>query len=1058
MEKPIDRFKHFLSVASVIPEPGQLVEVRRRQWVVSDVQGQSIEANGKQHVVTLSSLDEDALGEELQVVWQIEPGAQVLEKAGMPRITGIDSEDKSVAFLDAVRWGAVTNADRSFLQAPFRSGITIEDYQLDPLVRAIDMARVNLLIADDVGLGKTIEAGLVVQELLVRHRARTVFIVCPASLQVKWQVEMWEKFGLEFRIVDTDYIKRLRRERGIHANPWTSFPRLITSMDWMKSGEGLRLVKDCLPPTFTYPRKFDILIIDEAHNVAPSTASKYALESQRTRLIRTIAPHFEHRLFLSATPHNGYQESFTSLLELLDDQRFARSVMPDEKQLQRVMVRRLKTDLVDADGKPLYAKRRLMPLEIDYSAEEREIHELLRQFTAARAKSVKGSSFDFGSDFVHKLLKKRLFSSPMAFAGTLAKHRESLERPRSKQKTGVMDDKILKKAILKAEEDFANDQLYEAAQYEAVEAAGELSVPLDQEQRQMLDKLTAWAEKTKNRIDAKATAIVDWLKAHLKTDGQWNGKRVILFTEFRATHVWMEQILTTHGFGGEHMMLMHGGVDQKDREKIKAAFQAHPDISPVRILLATDAASEGIDLQNYCNYMIHIEIPWNPNVMEQRNGRIDRHGQKESEVFIWHPVGKGFEWNKSIHSKKVGQIEGDHEYLMRAVLKIDTIREDLGSVGPVIAQQIEEAMLGKRTVLDTADAERKAAKARKYVSAERRLKEKIDKLHERLMEAKTDFHLSSEHIYRAVSIALELAEKPPLKPVALPGASDGSVFEVPIFPGSWGRAMAGLEHPHTGERRPITFDHEVAKGRDDVVLAHLNHRLVQMCLRLLREELWKLDDVKKLHRVSVKVVTDKVLEMPAVLVWSRLVITGGDHHRLHEEITISGGELKHTGFSRIPQQGRLQDLLDKAVTFEPKGGLLDILSERFEKQESSIRATMEARSKDRLRFLETTLGRRKDGEIADLTSALDELEKTIRNELKDDALPKQMVLPGFEPDERNQIRKDIEALRIRLARIPEERELENTAIKKRYAGLTDRTFPVAVVFIVPESQMGEVTK
>ncbi|WP_235185814.1 SNF2-related protein [Methylomarinum vadi] len=269
---------HFITS---VPEPGQLVEVRRRQWVVSDVQGQSFEANGEQHVVTLSSLDEDALGEELQVVWQIEPGAQVLEKAGMPRITGIDSEDKSDAFLDAVRWGAVTNADRSFLQAPFRSGITIEDYQLDPLVRAIDMARVNLLIADDVGLGKTIEAGLVVQELLVRHRARTVFIVCPASLQVKWQVEMWEKFGLEFRIVDTDYIKRLRRERGIHANPWTSFPRLITSMDWMKSGEGLRLVKDCLPPTITYPRKFDILIIDEAHNVAPSTASKYALESQR---------------------------------------------------------------------------------------------------------------------------------------------------------------------------------------------------------------------------------------------------------------------------------------------------------------------------------------------------------------------------------------------------------------------------------------------------------------------------------------------------------------------------------------------------------------------------------------------------------------------------------------------------------------------------------------------------------------------------------------------------------------------------------------------------------
>lgn len=204
--------------SSAVPEPGQLVEVRRRQWVVGDVQGAGIDRETEgtpwQHLVNLTSIDEDALGEELDIVWEIEPGARVLEKAGLPRITGHDDADRLEAFLDAVSWGAATNADRSFLQAPFRSGVTIEDYQLDPLVRAIDMARVNLLIADDVGLGKTIEAGLVIQELLVRHRARTVLIVCPASLQVKWQTEMHEKFGLEFRIVDTDYIRRLLRDGG----------------------------------------------------------------------------------------------------------------------------------------------------------------------------------------------------------------------------------------------------------------------------------------------------------------------------------------------------------------------------------------------------------------------------------------------------------------------------------------------------------------------------------------------------------------------------------------------------------------------------------------------------------------------------------------------------------------------------------------------------------------------------------------------------------------------------------------------------------------------------
>ena len=140
------------------PEPGQLVEVRRRQWVVADVQAsQADDAIGTlQNLVTLSSIDEDALGEQIDVVWEIEPGAHIIEKAGLPTISGQDEMSTLEAFLDAVRWGAATNADRGFLQAPFRSGVSIEDFQLDPLVRAIDMARANLLIADDVGLCKTI--------------------------------------------------------------------------------------------------------------------------------------------------------------------------------------------------------------------------------------------------------------------------------------------------------------------------------------------------------------------------------------------------------------------------------------------------------------------------------------------------------------------------------------------------------------------------------------------------------------------------------------------------------------------------------------------------------------------------------------------------------------------------------------------------------------------------------------------------------------------------------------------------------------------------------------
>src|SRR5690606_7978128 len=231
----------------------------------------------------------------------------------------------------------------------------------------------------------------------------------------KWRIEMQEKFGLEFQIVDADYVKRLRRERGLHANPWTSFPRLITSMDWVKQGEGLRLLRDALPPHVSHPRKFDLLIIDEAHNVAP-TVGRYAVESVRTRLVRLAAPHFQHKLFLTATPHDGYTESFTALLELLDDQRFARNVMPAEAQLARVMVRRLKTDLVDAEGKPLYPTRRLEPLLVSHSAEERALRQLLDGYIAAREAASEGG---LATDrFVHQLLRKRLSSSPAALATT----------------------------------------------------------------------------------------------------------------------------------------------------------------------------------------------------------------------------------------------------------------------------------------------------------------------------------------------------------------------------------------------------------------------------------------------------------------------------------------------------------------------------------------------------------------------------------------------------------------------------------------------------------------
>ena len=213
-----------------LPAPGDVVEVRGSTWAVAGVQAQGLprspadEATAHlSHVVELQSLDEDRLDETLSVVWELEVGHTVTPAQGLPEhiepLT-FDDPEKLAGFVDALRWGAVTSADPNRFQAPFWSGVNVEAYQLEPLRRALGSPRTNLLLADDVGLGKTIEAGLVIQELLLRHRARTAVIVCPPSLSLKWQDEMRDKFGLEFTIVNTELMAQVRRTHGLHANPF----------------------------------------------------------------------------------------------------------------------------------------------------------------------------------------------------------------------------------------------------------------------------------------------------------------------------------------------------------------------------------------------------------------------------------------------------------------------------------------------------------------------------------------------------------------------------------------------------------------------------------------------------------------------------------------------------------------------------------------------------------------------------------------------------------------------------------------------------------------------
>ncbi len=1047
-----------------LPEPGQLVMVRQRHFVVLDVQKSTLPANTAisddqtpQHVVSLSSVEDDALGEELRVVWELEPGARAYEKVSLPNPTKFDDPAQMDAFLDAVRWGAISSADDRALQSPFRSGIEIEEYQLDPVVRALRMPRVNLLVADDVGLGKTIETGLVAQELILRHRVRSILVISPSSIQIQWRNQMRDKFGLEFRIVDSELMRDLRRRRGLHVNPWTHFPRLITSIDFLKRERPLRLFRETLPAEGepTYPRRYDLMIVDEAHNVAPSGRGRYATDSLRTLAIRTLTPHFEHKLFLTATPHNGYPESFSALLELVDGQRFARGVRPNRTQLEAVMVRRMKEELeLKWDGSRRFAKRVVDCLDVDYTPAERSAHKSLHDYTSQRLKNATSPGEAFAAEFVLKLLKKRMFSSPEAFATTLAKHERSLAGAGKAR----LAENVLRRQVEDMEEEYADDEEYEEATLEVVDSASRLLHELTPQEKTLLRELKEYARDASLRPDSKAKRLIDWLNQTLKPNGQWNHERVLIFTEYRTTQKWLQGLLAAAGLvQGERLMTIYGGMKSEDRERVKAAFQHDPATSPVRILLATDAASEGIDLQRNCHRLIHYEVPWNPNRMEQRNGRLDRFGQPPgNSVMVYHFVGKGFD-SHAVQTR-VGDLEGDLEFLMRAALKVETIRADLGKVGPVIAAQVEEAMLGRRKTLDTRQAETDAAPVRKLLKFERDLRQQLEKLHEQLQETKRDLRLSPENIQQVVEIALKLENQPPLQPAKVKGIWPDPtgqrkacpVFHLPPFKGSWALCAEGLAHPHTGEIRPITFDPTVIGGRDDVVLAHLNHRLAQICLRLLRAMVWSQGSHKKLHRVTARLVPDNALTSPAVIAHGRLVVLGGDNQRLHEEVIMAGGVVREGRFARM-NVGETKAALEAALAEPAPAGVCKRLQELWPSISNPLLQSLEARMTDRTKGLQKYLDERCEQEVANIVTILRELEKTIRSQLDEP----ETQMEFWTAPEREQLELNMQSLRTRLQQIPAEIERETANLRARYRNPTPRLFPVTVTFLIPKRLANE---
>ena len=253
----------------------------------------------------------------------------------------------------------------NLFQAPFRAGIKIDAYQMEPLRKALRLPRVNLFIADDTGLGKTIEAGLIARELLLRKKAKTIVVATPPSVLEQWKAELEERFGLVFELLNRAYLTRMRRERGFGVNPWRTHSRFLVSHNLLIDPAYADPLREWLGPFLPG----SLLVLDEAHHAAPASGGRYGIETKFTRAVRDLASRFEHRLFLSATPHNGHSNSFSTLLELLDPYRFTRGVkVRGKRALDDVMVRRLKEDIRDVQGG--FPKRNVDRIVIDRLPED----------------------------------------------------------------------------------------------------------------------------------------------------------------------------------------------------------------------------------------------------------------------------------------------------------------------------------------------------------------------------------------------------------------------------------------------------------------------------------------------------------------------------------------------------------------------------------------------------------------------------------------------------------------------------------------------------------------
>ena len=475
---------------------------------------------------------------------------------------------------------------------------------------ALKLPRLRFLIADDPGAGKTIMAGLIIKELKLRHLIDRALIVVPGHLKYQWQRELKDRFEENFVIMDRALLDAQPGE-----NVWTRESHLITSIDFAKRDDIRALIESS---------QWDLVIVDEAHKMAAYQYGNKLKKTSRYQLGETLSRISTHLLFLTATPHKGDPENFRLFLDLLEPGFFANSEMIRQSIAARdnpLFLRRVKEDLKDFDGKPLFLPRHVQTLSFDlgvHSPQEKELYNELSDYVNTQYNKALTKDKKNNVAFALVILQRRLASSTYALRNSLDRRKTRLQEllagaEDKKQSLSTIDFETIDD--LSEEERWKEEEIWETL------SVAENRVELERE----IETLKTLADMAQEIIESETEIKVRELKNTLaKLNADFSGEKILIFTESRDTLSYLQSKIKAWGYT---VTVIHGGLKLDERIKAENEFK-----NRTQILIATEAAGEGINLQ-FCHLMINYDLPWNPNRLEQRMGRIHRYGQTK-ECFV----------------------------------------------------------------------------------------------------------------------------------------------------------------------------------------------------------------------------------------------------------------------------------------------------------------------------------------------------------------------------------------------------------------------------------------